>query len=318
MKPFSTLMTGVAVSALLAGAAMSPAVAADVYSQGSYKDSPAVFSNPKVNWSGVYIGGRIGYGNANHDLSLDAYEGASCRDDNDTNFGAGSSSSSDNPLYDISPSGGIQSPKSSSDCTGSQKNFVAAGFREIANIDGLNSSGVIGGIDLGADIQRGRFVFGVFGNYNWSGMETSGSIGIAPGKLEGYLEKDGEWSLGVRGGILVNPKTLVYLLAAYTETEYNLRANVPLGKDVKDSNTFSGITVGTGVEYAVTNNIFLGLEYSHTFYGDEEWFNNCPSTGCVGYVGGFSPSSARIVDSLDEDRVMATIKMKLNSGLFGN
>jgi outer membrane immunogenic protein len=236
-----------------------------------------------VNWSGFYVGGRIGVGNANHDMDLD--------------------------VYDLSPAAG-------------QPSSVP-----ISGIDGWNSSGIIGGAQVGVDKQVGRFVFGVFGSYDWSNMETNvsgiGGIGqfVIGGPVPGgvgnvSLEKQEEWSLGGRAGVLVNPKTLVYLSAAYTETDYEFNGLAPglVTGGFSEEQTFSGVSVGGGVEFALADNIFLGLDYTHTFYGDEEWLDTCNAVGAPAACD----SGLRMTDSLDEDKVMATIKFKLNQDVFGN
>lgn len=181
---------------------------------------------------------------------------------------------------------------------------------DILTLDGLNSSGFVGGVNGGFDQQFGRFVVGVFGSYDWTNMETE--LGIFPG-VGGptyTLEKEDEWSVGVRGGFLVNQRTLVYLLAAYTETEYSLNgpgvdaAGPALNKEV----TFAGVTAGGGIEFAITQNVYAGLEYTH-FFGDEEnWLDTCNAVANC-------PGGLRVSDDLSEDKIMATLKFKLNGGL---
>ncbi len=63
---------------LSSGAAMG----ADI--NGSLKDGADVFSAPKeVNWTGFYIQGHGGYGNANHNLSVQDYYKDFCLSKND-------------------------------------------------------------------------------------------------------------------------------------------------------------------------------------------------------------------------------------------
>lgn len=223
-----------------------------------------------ISWNGFYLGARAGIGNANHDLALDIYE------------------TKDTPAL----GNGVTSV-------------------DILTLDGLNSFGFVGGVNGGFDQQFGRFVVGVFGSYDWTNMETE--LGIFPGVPGGAtytMEKEDEWSVGLRGGFLVNQRTLVYLLAAYTETEYSLngpgvdKAGPALNKEV----TFTGVTAGGGIEFAITQNIYAGLEYTH-FFGDEEnWLDTC--NGVAKCAGGL-----RVSDDLSEDKIMATLKVKLNSGL---
>src|SRR3989304_3690739 len=48
----------------------SGAIAADAHDKGSTKDGGDSSGPVVVNWTGLYIGGSVGYGNANHNLSL--------------------------------------------------------------------------------------------------------------------------------------------------------------------------------------------------------------------------------------------------------
>lgn len=241
--------------------AISSAVAADL-PRTAADPTPADYIAP-ISWTGFYLGARGGIGNANHDLTVNAYE-----------------------------TEGGQSI-------------------DLFTLDGLNSSGFVGGAQVGFDKQVGRFVFGVFGSYDWSNMETE--LGIYPGAPYGAtytLEKGDEWSLGARAGLLVNQRTLVYLLAAYSETEYSLNgpgvdtAGPALNKDV----TFSGVTAGGGIEFALTQSIYAGLEYTHFFGGEESWLDTC--NGVSECEGGL-----RVTDDLSEDKIMATLKIKMNGDL---
>ena len=65
-------------SAISMAAAMvmtSSAFAADIYEgdSGSYKDAPAVY-NPAFSWTGFYLGGHVGHGWGNHEVSSDGFD----------------------------------------------------------------------------------------------------------------------------------------------------------------------------------------------------------------------------------------------------
>ncbi len=307
-----------------------------------------------VTWSGFFLGGRIGYGNANHDLTVEAYQNAApevevparCTAGELTADGKGCTSdgepieatkaSCEEGFVDTDETAclkwnkedkkfevvGKPTPATSAYCkggtTGEDGKCVAGGsfvsasvipaipasVQELFNLDGLNSAGFIGGAQVGYDQQIGRFVVGVFGSYDWSNMETTLDVlSGTPFAFGGSYEKQDEWSVGARAGILVNPRTLTYLSVAYTETTYELSAT---GLNSKEFD-YSGVSVGGGIEYALTQNIFVGLDYAHTFYGEETLFDS-KATG-PGSVG------VRVKDELDEDKVMLTLKAKLNSGL---
>lgn len=165
---------------------------------------------------------------------------------------------------------------------------------EILNFDGINSRGFVGGITGGFDLARQGTVFGVLGGYTLSNMESS--LSLFDGAAEWSLEKQNEWYVGARLGRVVAPRTLVYILAAYTQTEYELSGS---GIDAT-SKTYNGIKAGIGGEYALGSNFFAGLEYTHDFYGDATWVDE---------------HGIKVTDSLDEDKIMATLKLKLNGGL---
>lgn len=318
--------------------------AADIYNQGgSTKDAPSTFDAPTtVNWTGFYIGGSIGYGNANHDLTVQDYFKDYCADKGDKTVGFDGSpgertvtvenfNEAWEAINKYSPdwfkAAGIRSdcatqaghtnsaningdfdiPKATSVATAT----VPGDSRDVANLDGLNSHGIVGDVRLGADLQLDRrFVVGVFGSYGFNGMETEGSISFGRDTAGFTIEKGDEWSIGARAGILVNPRTLAYVLAAYTATEYDF--SIHGGDDSKSKTVdFSGITAGAGVEFALTNNIFLGIEGTHTFYGEETVIDEYDADRNQG---------DRLLDEIGETKVMGTLKIKLNSGLpdFGN
>lgn len=160
-------------------------------------------------------------------------------------------------------------------------NFSIIGAEEGSG--GLAADGLIGGGRAGFDIARGQFVFGLFGEYNWSNAE----LAIDPISI---FQKDNEWTVGARAGILVAPRTLVYLLGGYTQADFS---SALLG----GSETFNGWTAGGGLEVLTSGNFSIGLEGTRTWYDEESVFGEDIS--------------------LEDTRVMAVARVKLNSGLFG-
>jgi outer membrane immunogenic protein len=159
------------------------------------------------------------------------------------------------------------------------------------SFDGIASDGAIGGARLGFDVARGPYLIGIFADYNWSNAESELKIGSNTVAL---FEKDDEWTAGLRAGYIIAPRTLLYGLVGYTESGFDI------GSASFDT---QGITAGGGVEVNVGGGLALGLEASHTWYDDVTL-----SSG-----GGFS-----LEDELDETRILATLKLKLNGSLFGN
>lgn len=239
----------------------SGAYASDL--NGSLKDGSSAESGGVVSWTGFYLGSRIGYGHANHDIQVESYQNGA------------------EEIEAVAP---------------------------LFGVNGLDTSGLTGGGQIGFDMARGRFLFGVFGSYDLSSAETT--VSLAGTEIKA-IEKGDEFSLGARLGYLVAPRTMAYVLAAYTQSEFSFTgagdtAGIPNGK-TKDV-TFDGLTVGGGVEFALTGNVFLGLEGTHTFYGEEtiaDFHDNEER----------SRSGIRATDEIGETRIMGTLKVKLNSGL---
>lgn len=302
--------------ALLVAAGVTSARAADIRDTGVFS---AAQSAGAVNWTGFYIGGQIGYGNANHNLSVIEKHDRYCFDQFgnqlsgdpavnstvapedsfnpfvnkwDAPFAFNAEGTCENtPATETSPAlGGVFADDSIP---------VDVASREAASLDGLNSHGIIGGGRLGFDYAAGRFLFGVYGSYDFSGMESSGSVGDF---ASFSVDKGDEWSLGARAGVVAGNRTLLYILAAYAQTEYEFAGR--LGDDAASRDIeFNGVTVGGGIEYALSSNIFLGLEYQHTFYGEETIARANLDTGLPGH-------RLELRDDLDEDKIMATIKFK--------
>ena len=154
---------------------------------------------------------------------------------------------------------------------------------------GISVDGIVGGGRVGFDLARGRFLFGVFGEYNWSGaaLELGGAT---------LLEKNNEWTAGARAGVIVAPRTLVYAIGGYTQAEFGSPAQGGA------TETADGWTAGGGVEFIAAGNLSLALEATHTWYDADDLFGE----------------GADDEISLDDTRIMAVARYKLNSSLFGN
>lgn len=296
----------------------SQASAADVFGRSSTKDAPVAFDAPKISWSGLYIGGAIGYGNANHDLSVRDYFKDYCYDGDVAELDVFDGFNHGRPAKEWTLAAKNEFFEQAAvncetlDIDGDGTRFEAGDYatvsgdsREVASLDGLNSTGIVGDIRLGYDQQVNRFLIGVFGSYGLSSMEANGEA-VGLGSFD--LERGDDWSIGARAGVLVNDRTLLYILAAYTQTEYDLR--VTAGEETSSkTTTFDGVTVGGGVEFALASNVFLGIEGTHTFYGSETIFDTYDPAANVG---------TSVEDDLGETKIMGTLKLKLNTGLFGN
>jgi len=170
---------------------------------------------------------------------------------------------------------------------------------EGAFIDGLNSHGFFGGGTIGCDVARGNLLFGVFGDYNFSNAVTT--VGLGGDELDIIQEGD-SWVVAARAGYLFGQekRALLYVLGGYGQADVDYSA----GGDATTSATFSGFVAGAGGEYALTQNVFIGIEWQHFFGGKETLVSER-----------FEGLTAELTDDMDTDKVMAKLKFKLNAGL---
>ncbi|MGB8277442.1 MAG: outer membrane protein [Methylovirgula sp.] len=125
--------------------------------------------------------------------------------------------------------------------------------------------GFIGGAHVGYNYQIGQFVAGVEGDvdgstYSGSGLGSGGNV-----LLSDHLPVQGS----IRGRLGVTfERALIYGTGGVAFASENLTAtNQNNGASDSFNNGLVGWTVGGGVEYAVTNNWSVRVEYRYTDYG---------------------------------------------------
>lgn len=131
-----------------------------------------------------------------------------------------------------------------------------------AEVNGLGGEGIFGTVQVGYDRQYGRFVGGVFFDYDFTNISSD----VRVGSYKATFDLNDEWSIGGRGGYLVNSETLVYGLVAYTQANFSVPAG--LTGDTRD-----GYTLGAGLETRLGGNWFLKGEYRYTQLSEETLFN---------------------------------------------
>lgn len=115
------------------------------------------------------------------------------------------------------------------------------------------NTGFTAGGTLGANYQVGSVVFGLEGDYNYSGLSGRGlsSPGLVP--VRGELSSFGT----VRGRLGVAfDRALIYATGGYAFGFSDLTSGL-----VKQSSTHHGYAIGGGLEYAFTQNISAKAEY---------------------------------------------------------
>lgn len=123
----------------------------------------------------------------------------------------------------------------------------------VAGAIDVSTSGLIGGGGVLCDWKFQGFVVGAFGRYEFTS---------ADGSLAGLkIDSKGLWTAGLRGGVLINPSTLLYAFGGVAGSDMNLAT-------FKD-NTF-GYAFGAGAEFALpVPNLSAKIEYQQTIFDTE-------------------------------------------------
>jgi outer membrane immunogenic protein len=197
----------------------SSAFAADLPTRPVYKAAP--MAEALYDWSGLYVGGHIGYGWGRTDIS-------------------------DRTLFGLFA--GIPTQR-------------------------IDSDGFLGGVQAGWNYQFGRFVLGSEVTFSWSdinGSETSPFFVL--GNITRTSKMDWVGTATTRLGVSIWDRTLVYskIGAAWGHFKYNDNVSVPGVGSIYDSSaseTRTGWTVGTGIEWAFLGGWSAKAEYNYMDFG---------------------------------------------------
>src|SRR5438128_4333833 len=140
----------------------------------------------------------------------------------------------------------------------------------------------IAGGQVGCNYQTGNWVFGIEGDAHaqrWSQSDVFAGLLAPPIGAGSVFDLHSDWQASARGriGYAMN-RTLFYGTAGAAWTQVRSSVSwIPIfggGPAIltSDTRTLTGVTVGAGVEHAVTDNFTLGLEGRYTWY-ERERFN---------------------------------------------
>ena len=148
-----------------------------------------------------------------------------------------------------------------------------------------DSSGAIGGGEVGYNWQSGNMVFGVEADGFWSGIKGSDANQFFAGNplvvaIDTTKLQDGA-SVRARGGIAVD-RLLLFFDGGWALGYLNHTNLVPgVGTEVF-TNHRSGLAAGGGIAYAITNNLIGKFEYRYYDFG--RFVRNAPTTGVLPYT----------------------------------
>ena len=142
-------------------------------------------------------------------------------------------------------------------------------------VQDLDSSGLIGGLQAGYNWRSGDWIFGVEADVSAVGIsETSNNIvlnGVPSTRPSSTLAMDWKANLAPRVGILAG-STLIYAKAGLA------LAGVEVGHNTNSGSVYSSETgvrvgwmAGAGVEFELADNLTGKLEYNYQDYGTETY-----------------------------------------------
>lgn len=134
-----------------------------------------------------------------------------------------------------------------------------------SQVSGSHDDGVLYGAAVGYDMaMRGGLVVGIDGEINDSTVKDCyGSETAADPRFCAKAGRD--LYVGGRVGKIVNPRTLLYVKAGYTNGRYKVRESDGVSSVVAGRN-LDGLRLGAGAEYAIGPNSFVKAEYRYSNY----------------------------------------------------
>jgi outer membrane immunogenic protein len=164
-------------------------------------------------------------------------------------------------------------------------------------IQTVNPSGFIGGIEGGSRYQFAKLVVGWEADITWGNLNgtnatsfTSPVLGGLIGPLSRSITTDTKWVATATSTVgIAHNNWLLYGKAGVATENVNYTDNWTVGSaslfSGTGSNTRTGWTVGTGIEWAVWQNWSVKAEYDYLDFGTK----NVPLSGTLAGTVGFAP-----------------------------
>lgn len=275
---------------------VSPALAADLGGSKGVSMIDGGGSGTPYNWTGVWIGGQVGYATSRDDLHANYVEQeavpASCATGNTL---------IDNKCWknaDVGVDGKpVKDAQSNDDAYIKAIDPIVHAF----DVNGIGGSGWVGGGKIGADYAVNRMLFGVFADYNIASTAATAGYAINDtGIASASIREGNSWLVGGRAGVLLgsDKSALIYGLAGYGQQDVTYAAAYGTETWSKDI-TFSGWTLGAGAELMITKWASIGLEWQHAFLDTETLVD----------VNGLKIETDR-----ETDKIMAVLRVKAMHG----
>jgi len=148
----------------------------------------------------------------------------------------------------------------------------------------LSASGVLGGIQTGYNFQSANMVYGVEFDFGGMGNSATGSFQDTanPSRIL-RVTSSGGWYGDITGRIgYAYNNALFYFKGGYAFFTSDVQLSDSFDNFFQNSGTFSGFTVGTGVEVLINPSWSFKVEYMYYDFGDSSGsFDNSLSVNTV-------------------------------------
>jgi outer membrane immunogenic protein len=164
-----------------------------------------------------------------------------------------------------------------------------------------NPSGFIGGIEGGSRYQMGKLVIGWEGDITWGGLNNTNTTSFTSPLIGGIpfsrsITSDTKWvattvsTLGIahNNWLLYGKAGVAFENVKYTDNWAVV--GIPLFSGT-GSDTRTGWTVGTGLEWAFYNNWSAKIEYDYLDFGTKNVAINGTLLGAVGFNPGIQDNN---------------------------
>jgi outer membrane immunogenic protein len=166
--------------------------------------------------------------------------------------------------------------------------------------DDESIEGLLYGVGAGYDVAVGdKAIVGVEGEFTQGTAKTKFENGDFEGFGLGRVKTGRDLYVGARAGLVVSPKTLLYVKGGYTNARYKARATDGT-TELRESFDTDGWRAGAGAEMAVKNNVYAKLEYRYSHYSKAE----------VDFEDEGTPDTARFGIDTDRHQVVAGVGVR--------
>jgi len=166
--------------------------------------------------------------------------------------------------------------------------------------DDESTEGLLYGVGAGYDVAVGsNAIVGAEAEFTDSTAKTKFENGDFEGFGLGRVSTGRDLYVGARAGLVVSPKTLVYVKGGYTNARFNVVGSDGT-TDYREKFDTDGWRIGAGAEMAMNENLFAKLEYRYSNY----------SKGEIDFEDPNLPDSERFGIDTDRHQIVAGVGMR--------